>query len=128
VYFESVGGVVFNAVLPLLSPRSRIPLCGLIAHYNDTESPQGRDRTAPVIATFLKRRVHIQGYITFDDYRSRHGEFHKQMSEWSNDGKIKYVEDVVEGLDRAPEALKGLLQGKNFGRLIVRVSADTTPQ
>ena len=128
VYFESVGGVVFDAVLPLLNPRSRIPLCGLIAHYNDTESPQGRDRTAQVMATFLKRRVRAQGFIIFDDYGSRYGEFQKQMSEWFKAGKIKYVEDVVEGLERAPEAFMGLLQGKNFGKLVVRVSADTTPQ
>ncbi len=128
VYFESVGGVVFDAVLRLLNPRSRIPLCGLIAHYNDTESPQGRDRTAQVMATFLKRRVRVQGFIIFDDYGSRYGEFQKQMSEWFSAGKIKYVEDVVEGLDRAPAAFMGLLQGKNFGKLIVRVSADTTPQ
>jgi len=128
VYFESVGGVVFDAVLPLLNPRSRIPLCGLIAHYNDTESPQGRDRTAQVMATFLKRRVRVQGFIIFDDYGSRYGEFQKQMSEWFKAGKIKYVEDVVEGLERAPEAFMGLLQGKNFGKLVVRVSADTTPQ
>jgi NADPH-dependent curcumin reductase CurA len=119
---------VFDAVLPLLNPRSRIPLCGLIAHYNDTESPQGRDRTAQVMATFLKRRVRVQGFIIFDDYGSRYGEFQKQMSEWFKAGKIKYVEDVVEGLERAPEAFMGLLQGKNFGKLVVRVSADTTPQ
>jgi hypothetical protein len=50
------------------------------------------------------------------------------MSEWFKAGKIKYVEDVVEGLERAPEAFMGLLQGKNFGKLVVRVSADTTPQ
>ena len=62
VYFESVGGAVFDAVLPLLNPRSRIPLCGLIAHYNDTEARAGKDRTAQVMATFLKRRVRVQGF------------------------------------------------------------------
>jgi hypothetical protein len=80
------------------------------------------------MATFLKRRVRVQGFIIFDDYGSRHGEFQKQMSEWFKAGKIKYVEDVVEGLDRALDAFMGLLQGKNFGKLVVRVSADTTPQ
>jgi NADPH-dependent curcumin reductase CurA len=80
------------------------------------------------MATFLKRRVRVQGFIIFDDYGSRYSEFQKQMSEWYKAGKIKCVEDIVEGLDRAPEAFMGLLQGKNFGKLIVRVSVDTTPQ
>jgi NADPH-dependent curcumin reductase CurA len=125
VYFESVGGVVFDAVLPLLNPCARIPLCGLIAHYNESEAPVGRDRTAQVMGTFLKRRVRVQGFIIFDDYGSRFGEFQKQMSEWFAAGKIKYREDVVEGLERAPEAFMGLLEGKNFGKLVVRVSAAT---
>ena len=121
VYFESVGGVVFDAVLPLLNPRSRIPLCGLIAHYNDTEAPMGRDRTAWVMATFLKRRVRVQGFIIFNDYAQHFGEFRKQMSEWVAAGKIKYREDIVNGLENAPKAFIGLLEGRNFGKLAVRV-------
>jgi hypothetical protein len=123
VYFESVGGVVFDAVLPLLNTRARIPLCGLIAHYNDKDAPLGRDRTAQVMGTFLKRRIRLQGFIIFDDFGPRIGEFQKQMSEWFAVGKIKYREDVVDGLERAPEAFIGLLEGKNFGKLVVRVSA-----
>jgi NADPH-dependent curcumin reductase CurA len=121
VYFESVGGAVFEAVLPLLNPRSRIPLCGLIAHYNDTEAPVGKDRTAQVMATFLKRRVRVQGFIIFDDYGQHFEEFRKQMSEWFESGKIKYREDVVAGLEKAPEAFIGLLEGRNFGKLVVQV-------
>jgi NADPH-dependent curcumin reductase CurA len=123
VYFESVGGVVFEAVLPLLNTRARIPLCGLIAHYNDSEAPVGRDRTAQVMGTFLKRRICLQGFIIFDDYGTHFAEFQKQMSEWFSAGKIKVREDVVEGLERAPEAFIGLLQGKNFGKLVVQVGA-----
>ena len=125
VYFESVGGAVFEAVLPLLNPRSRIPLCGLIAHYNDTEAPAGKDRTAQVMATFLKRRVRVQGFIIFDDYGQRFDEFRKQMREWFGSGKIKYREDVVAGLEKAPEAFIGLLEGKNFGKLVVQVGTVT---
>jgi hypothetical protein len=123
VYFESVGGLVFEAVLPLLNTRSRIPLCGLIAHYNDREAPVGRDRTAEVMGTFLKRRVRVQGFIIFDDYGPHFGDFQKQVSEWFSAGKIKYREDIVEGLERAPDAFIGLLQGKNFGKLVVQVGA-----
>ena len=125
VYFESVGGVVFDAVLPLLNACARIPLCGLIAHYNDGESPVGRDRTAQVMGTFLKRRIRVQGFIIFDDYGTHFGDFQKQMSEWFTAGKIKYREDVVEGLEHAPNAFIGMLQGKNFGKLVVQVGAIT---
>lgn len=125
VYFESVGGVAFEAVLPLLNTRARIPLCGLIAHYNDREAPVGRDHTAEVMATFLKRRIRLQGFIIFDDYGTHFGEFQKQMSKWLADGKIKYREDIVDGLDHAPNAFIGLLQGKNFGKLVVQVGPTT---
>jgi NADPH-dependent curcumin reductase CurA len=125
VYFESVGGVVFDAVLPLLNTCARIPLCGLIAHYNDSKSPVGQDRTAQVMGTFLKRRIRVQGFIIFDDYGTHFGDFQKQMSDWLTAGKIKYREDVVEGLERAPDAFIGLLQGKNFGKLVVQVDAIT---
>jgi NADPH-dependent curcumin reductase CurA len=125
VYFESVGGVVFDAVLPLLNACARIPLCGMIAHYNDSKLSPGPDRTAQVMGTFLKRRVRVQGFIIFDDYGSQFGEFQQQMSAWFAAGKIKYREDVVDGLEHAPEAFIGLLKGKNFGKLVVRVGGET---
>jgi NADPH-dependent curcumin reductase CurA len=120
-----VGGAVFDAVLPLLNTRARIPLCGLIAQYNDSEAPVGPDRTAQVMGTFLKRRVRVQGFIIFDDFGAHFSDFQKQMSEWLSAGKIKYREDVVEGLEHAPDAFIGMLQGKNFGKLVVQVGAIT---
>jgi hypothetical protein len=66
----------------------------------------------------------VQGFIIFDDYGSHFGEFRKQMTEWFEAGKIKYREDIVGGFENAPEALMGLLQGKNFGKLVVRVAAE----
>ena len=122
VYFENVGGAVFDAVLPLLNIRARIPLCGLIAHYNMSELPKGVDRTPLMMGTFLTRRIRMQGFIIFDDYGQHFGEFRQQMSEWVAAGKIKYREDVVTGLENAPQKLIGLLEGKNFGKLVVRVS------
>ncbi len=124
VYFESVGGQVFDAVLPLLNARARIPLCGLIASYNGDPAAEGKYRTSQVMGTFLKSRIKVQGFIIFDDYGPRFGEFRKQMTEWFEAGKIKYREDIVDGLENAPEAFMGLLQGKNFGKLAVRVSAE----
>ena len=124
VYFENVGGVVFNAVLPLLNPRARVPVCGLIAHYNDTALPPGPDRLGLLMGTILKKRIRMQGFIIWNDYGPRHGEFFAQMSEWVAAGKIKYREDIVDGLENAPQALIGLLEGKNFGKLVVRVGED----
>lgn len=122
VYFESVGGAVFDAVLPLLNAKARIPVCGLIARYNDTALPPGPDRLGLLTRTLLTKRIKMQGFIIFDDYADRYGEFAAQMSVWLKDGKIKYREDLVDGLENAPQALIGLLEGKNFGKLVVRVA------
>jgi hypothetical protein len=124
VYFENVGGEVFDAVLPLLNSRARIPLCGLIAHYNDSQPRQGVDRTAKVMGTLLTKRVRVQGFIVFDDYGSQYPAFRAEMSSWLEEGKIKFREQVVDGLENAPEAFMGLLVGKNFGKLVVRVCAE----
>jgi len=124
VYFESVGGAVFDAVLPLLNVSARVPLCGLIAHYNDTSLPQGPDRLGLLTRTLLTKRIKMQGFIIFDDYGHRYGEFYQQMSAWLAEGRIKYREDIVDGLENAPDAFIGLLEGKNFGKLVVRIAQD----
>jgi NADPH-dependent curcumin reductase CurA len=124
VYFESVGGKVFDAVLPLLNVKARIPVCGLIAHYNDTDLPEGPDRLPLLMQTFLVRRIKAQGFIIYD-YYSRYGEFLADMTPWVAEGKVKYIEDVVDGLEHAPDAFIGLLEGKNFGKLVVRVGEES---
>ncbi|NVN90060.1 MAG: NADP-dependent oxidoreductase [Desulfuromonadales bacterium] len=122
VYFESVGGAVFDAVLPLLNARARIPLCGLISHYNDTVARQGPDRLGLLTRTILTKRIKMQGFIIFDDYGARYGEFYQQMSAWLDEGRIKFREDIVDGLKNAPEAFIGLQEGRNFGKQIVRIA------
>lgn len=124
VYFESVGGAVFEAVLPLLNTRARIPVCGLIANYNMTSLPDGPDRTPLLMGAMLRKRITMQGFIIFDDYGHRYGEFIKDMSAWVREGKIKFREDMVDGLENAPDAFMGLLVGKNFGKLVVRVAGS----
>jgi hypothetical protein len=121
VYFENVGGAVFDAVLPLLNARARIPLCGMIAHYNATSLPPGPDRLSLLQGTLLKKRIRMQGFIIFDDYGHRYDEFYRDMSAWLAQGRIHMREDIVDGLENAPAAFIGLLQGKNFGKLVVRV-------
>ena len=122
VYFENVGGAVFDAVLPLLNPRARVPVCGLIAQYNDTDPAPGTNLLGLLPRTILTKRIRMQGFIIFDDFGPRFGEFQQAMGDWVRAGRIKYREDVVEGLENAPAAFIGLLQGENFGKLIVRVS------
>jgi NADPH-dependent curcumin reductase CurA len=124
VYFENVGGAVFDAVLPLLNPRARIPVCGLIAGYNATELPPGPDRLGLLAGTLLRKRIKMQGFIVFDDYGPRWGEFAEAMGEWVRAGKVKVREDIVSGLENAPEAFIGLLQGKNFGKLVIQVARE----
>jgi NADPH-dependent curcumin reductase len=122
VYFENVGGAVFQAVLPLLNARARVPVCGLIAEYNSTSLPAGPDRTALLQRAILTRRIKMQGFIITYDYGDRYGEFYAQMGPWFREGKVKHREDIVEGLESAPQAFIGLLEGRNFGKLIVRLA------
>jgi NADPH-dependent curcumin reductase CurA len=122
VYFESVGGVIFDAIMPLLNVLARIPVCGMIANYNDTHLPTGPDRLPLLMRTLLTKRIKMQGFIIFDDYGDRYYEFFKQISAWFKEGKVKCREDVVIGLENAPQAFLGLLVGQNFGKLVVRVA------
>ena len=120
VYFENVGGDVLKAVLRLVNPFARIPLCGLISQYNATEMPPG-----PNIAPFLVNRLLLKGFIV-SDHLNRLPDFLRDCGQWVREGKLQYREDVVEGLGAAPEAFIGLLRGKNFGKMLVRVSPDPT--
>lgn len=111
-------------MLPLLNTKARVPVCGMIAHYNDTELPGGPDRLPLLMQTLLIRRIKAQGFIIFDDYGSRYGEFAAAMGPWVKEGKVKFLEDVIDGLEESPNAFIGLLTGKNFGKLVVRVGNE----
>ena len=124
VYFENVGGRVFDVVMPLLNPCARIPLCGLISQYNATELPEGPDRMSLLMGSILIKRIKMQGFIVFDDYSHRYNEFSQAMTLWLSESKIKYREHLIEGLDNTVDAFIGLLEGKNFGKLVVRLGPD----
>ena len=121
VYFENVGGAVLGAVVPLLNVGARVPLCGLIAWYNLEKLPQGVDRTPQLLIVVLRQRVRIQGFIIFDHY-ARMRAFQEEMSGWLREGRVRYREDVIEGLENAPRGLMGLLDGENFGKRVVHVA------
>lgn len=122
IYFELVGGKVFDAVLPLLNAHARIPLCGVIAQYNAQGAAEGSNKLPLLMRTLLTKRAKIQGFIVFEEYAHRLDEFTQAMVPLVRDGKIKFREDVVEGLEHAPDAFIGMLEGKNFGKLVVKVS------
>jgi NADPH-dependent curcumin reductase CurA len=125
IYFENVGGAVFDAVLPLLNNFARVPVCGLIAHYNATDLPAGPDRVPLLMREVLVKRLTFRGFIVHD-YSSQIGDFITDMSGWLREGRIKYREDITDGLENAPRELIGLLKGENFGKKIIRVSPDPT--
>lgn len=124
VYYENVGGKVFDAVLPLLNTSARVPVCGLVSGYNATELPAGPDRLPLLMGTLLKKRIRMQGFIIGQDYGHRIGEFQADMGQWIKDGSIKYREQMTDGLENAPETFIGMLKGKNFGKVVIRVDSD----
>jgi NADPH-dependent curcumin reductase CurA len=122
VYFENTGGPVTEAVLKLVNLNARIPLCGLIAHYNEgdnTSGVQGPNNYQMV----LMKRVLIRGFIIID-YFPRFGEGIAEMAKWLAEGKIKYDTDIVDGLENAVDAVNRLFDGANTGKLLVRCSAE----
>jgi NADPH-dependent curcumin reductase CurA len=121
VYFENVGGHVWDAVFPLLNRFARIPVCGLIAHYNDTPPFPGPDRLPLVMDDVLMNRYTIRGFIQYD-FAEQRPDFYRDMTQWIREGRVKYREEIVDGLENAPGAFIGLLQGKNFGKLVIKVS------
>lgn len=125
IYFESVGGKVFDAVLPSLNNFARVPVCGLVAHYNDTELPAEPNRVPLLMQQVLGKRLTVQGFIVLD-HASQIPDFNRDMGNWLREGRVKYREDVTDGLENAPRELIGLLKGENFGKKIIRVGPDPT--
>jgi NADPH-dependent curcumin reductase CurA len=123
VYFENVGGQVFEAVFPLLNFFARIPVCGLIAQYSMTELPPGPNKVPQIFRAVLTKRLNIRGFIVWD-FAEREADFRLDMGEWVRSGKIKHREYVVDGLENAPKGFIGMLKGENFGKTVVRVAAD----
>jgi len=120
VYVDHTAGPILEAVLQQINLGARIPLVGLISQYNAEKLPTG-----PNLMPLLIKRALIKGFLV-GDYQDRHAEFIHDVSQWLQDGKLKYKEDVVQGLETAPNAFIGLLKGQNFGKLIVQVGDDPT--
>ena len=123
VYFENVGGAVWQAVLPLLNKFARVPVSGLIAQYNGVGKGDGTDRLPATMREILSRSLTVRGFINYEFAEQHYAEFLREVGAGIADGRIRYRQDIVDGLEKAPEAFIGMLEGHNFGKLIVRVSA-----
>jgi alcohol dehydrogenase len=122
VYFENVGGKVLYAVLPLLNPFARIPVCGVVSWYNLPGLPEGPDMGPAIMGTILRMKVKVQGFIVFDSFGpDLYKDFSKDMRGWLEAGKIHYTEQRIDGLEAAPQALYDLLEGRSFGKMVVKV-------
>jgi NADPH-dependent curcumin reductase CurA len=127
VFYDNVGGKVFAAGFERLNVGARVPICGMISYYNQTAPPSGPDSLPRIMRGILTKRLTIQGFIIFD-HQHRWKDFQEDMSGWIRDGRVKYREDFVDGLENSPGAFQGLLEGRNFGKLVVRVGDDPTMQ
>jgi NADPH-dependent curcumin reductase CurA len=129
VYFENVAGAVLDAVLPLLNMNARVPLCGLMAQLSSVRASaadgggnhDGGDRLPRLLRTALTQRLTIRGFINYDFEATHYQAFQQDMTAWLEAGRMRYREDIVHGLEAAPEAFIGMLQGANFGKLLIQV-------
>jgi NADPH-dependent curcumin reductase len=120
IYFENAGGAVWQAVLPLLNQYARVPVCGLIALYGGTQ----HDGLAETMLGILRRSLLIRGFINTEFVSEYYRQFLEEVGPLVASGRIRYREEVVKGLEAAPSAFIGMLQGQNFGKLIVKVASE----
>jgi NADPH-dependent curcumin reductase len=121
VYFENVGGAIWQAVLPLLNTYARVPVCGLIAQYNATATNTGPNLLPATMRAVLTKSLTLRGFINTEFVPEHYADFLKLVSAGIKDGRIRYREDIADGFENAPAAFMGMLQGKNFGKALVRV-------
>ena len=123
VYYENVGGAIWQAVLPLLNKYARIPVSGLIAQYNRADGSNGTDNLPATMRAVLSKSLTVRGFINYEFSDQYYDDFLGEVGPGVADGSIRYREQVVDGLENAPEAFIGMLEGRNFGKLLVRVAA-----
>jgi NADPH-dependent curcumin reductase CurA len=123
IYFENVGGAIWQAVLPLLNNFARVPVCGLIAQYSGVGPSDGVDQLPATMREILSKSATLRGFIYSEFVEQHYSEFLREVGALIANGRIRYREDIVDGLERAPEAFIAMLEGRNFGKALVRVSA-----
>ncbi len=119
-YFDNVGGVITDAVFPLLALNARVGICGQISQYNLDKAETG----PRLLWNLIVKRARIEGFLVFD-YAERYREALTELTQWVQSGQLKFRENVVEGFDKMPHAFVGLFQGENIGKQLVRVSNNS---
>jgi hypothetical protein len=122
VYFENVGGAVWQAVVPMLNRFARVPVCGLIAQYDGGEGTEPSGQLSATLRQILNQRILMRGFINYDFAKDYYADFLRDVGRWITEGRIKYREEIVDGLENAPQAFIGMLAGQNFGKLLIRIS------
>ena len=120
--FISIGGAVWQAVLPLLNNFGRVPVCGLIAQYNSAGPASGPNLLPATMREVLSKSLTLRGYINYEFAGEHYPAFLRTVGAGIADGRIRYREDITDGLENAPAAFIGLLEGRNFGKALVRVA------
>jgi NADPH-dependent curcumin reductase len=128
VYFENVGGAVWQAVLPLLNTFARVPVCGLIAQYNATGDDPGQNLLPATMREILSKSLTLRGYINYEFAAEHYADFLKAVSRGIEDGSIRHREDITDGLAQAPRAFIDMLEGRNFGKALVRIGPERAPR
>lgn len=122
VYFESVGGKIWDAVLPLLNTYARVPVCGVISQYEKrTGAYEDIGRLSNTMGQIMSKSLTLRGFIQTEYAEKQLADFLQEAGQWIADGKLKYREQITHGLHTAPQALIDQLNGRNFGKTIVQV-------
>jgi NADPH:quinone reductase len=118
VYFDNVGGAITDAVFRLINTKARISICGQISQYN-LEKPEMGPRL--ILTSLLVKQAKAEGFLVFQ-FLEKYPEGLRQMAQWLKEGKLKYKEDIEEGIENTPRAFIAMLKGRNTGKQIVKVS------
>jgi NADPH-dependent curcumin reductase len=122
VYFENVGGAIWQAVLPLLNDFARVPVCGLVAQYSAAGQAAGPNLLPATMREVLSKSLTLRGFINYEFAAEHYSDFLRIVSTAIADGRVRYREDITDGLENAPAAFIGMLEGRNFGKTLVRVA------
>lgn len=121
IYWENVGGRISGTVLPLLNHFARIPVCGLVAFYNESDRAPPQSRLPSLMRAILTKRLRVEGFVV-DDHVEKAEAFRQEMSVWLQEGRVRYCEDVTDGLEHAPSRFIAMLGGETFGKTLIRVA------
>ncbi|GAA2095728.1 MULTISPECIES: NADP-dependent oxidoreductase [Brevibacterium] len=122
VYFENVGGHVWDAVLPRLNTYARVPVCGLVAGYNGTGALSPAGSMERLMRAVLTKSLTLRGFIQTEFVQTMHADFLRDMTEWVRSGQVRYQEDVIDGFDDVVGAFNDMLAGRNFGKTVIKVA------